>query len=64
MKLESSQKDLDELLHEIAEKYHVDPNLVKSLIEFESTKVHLEKRRGAKDQIRKLIEEWVGRAER
>jgi hypothetical protein len=49
--------DFDALLQEIAEKHEVDADLLEQLIVFERTKVHLEKRRGAKKQIRKMIEE-------
>lgn len=64
MKTENLRKDFDELLREIAERHSVDPELVKSLIEFESTKVHLEKRRGAKKHIRKAIQNWLEGDER
>lgn len=50
----------DTLLEEVAKKHDVEANLLRKLIDFERTKVHLEKRRGVKEQIRKIIEEEGG----
>lgn len=55
---EQSQK-YAELLNSIAEKHQVDVVLIRRLIEFEKEKVHLERRRGAKDNIRRMIEDWL-----
>jgi hypothetical protein len=49
----------ENLVQETAEKHNVDVELLKKLIAFEKTKVHLEKRRGAKGQIRKIIEDAI-----
>ena len=49
----------DNLIQETAEKYEVDVSLLKKLIAFEKTKVHLEKRPGAKEKIRKIIEDSI-----
>jgi hypothetical protein len=49
--------DFDALLQEISRRHEVDVGLLEQLIAFERTKVHLEKRPGAKKQIRKMIEE-------
>ena len=45
------------LIKEVAENYGVDADLIKTLLAYEQTRVHLDKRRGAKDQLRTLIEE-------
>ena len=44
---------------EIAAKHGVDAAIVLELIEFERTKVHMERRRGAKDAIRRIIEQRI-----
>ncbi len=46
----------DELLSEVSAEYNVDPGLLRQLVDLENTKVHLERRRGAKNQIRQMIE--------
>jgi hypothetical protein len=46
----------EELLHDVAQKHEVDAELLRELIAFEAPKVHLEKRRGAKEGLRKIIE--------
>ena len=48
----------DALLKKIAKKMGVNPNLLKHLIEIEESKVHLERRRGVVDTLRKNIEEF------
>ena len=49
----------NKLLEEVSEKHQVDLPLLQELINFESTKVHLQRRRGAKGGIRKMIEDWL-----
>lgn len=48
-----------ELLTSIAEKHDIDINLLIQLMEYEHTKVHLERRRGAKNEIQHMIEQWI-----
>ncbi|MFC1976418.1 DNA modification system-associated small protein [Chloroflexota bacterium] len=48
-----------QLLQEVSEKHQVDLQLLQNLIAFEATKVHMQRRRGAKDGLRKLIEDWL-----
>jgi BioD-like phosphotransacetylase family protein len=56
---EEQKQKYEELLESIADKHQVDVTLIRQLIAFEESKVHLERRRGAKDQIRKQIEDWL-----
>lgn len=48
----------EDLLRKISNEHQVDVRLIEELIDFEKTKVHLERRRGAKDHIRRTIETW------
>ncbi len=50
---------MDELVEEIAEKHDVDAKLIQRLVDYEKTMVHLQKRRGAKDELRRLIEQHI-----
>jgi hypothetical protein len=50
---------MDDLIEEVARKQGVDRELLKRLIEYERTKVHLSKRRGAKDELRQQIEKHL-----
>ena len=50
---------MDELIKEIALKHNIDPALIQRLVEYEQTKVHLQKRRGARDDLRLLIEQHI-----
>ena len=50
---------MDELVNEIAGKYNVVPELIERLVAYEQTKVHLERRRGAKDELRRVIEQHI-----
>ncbi len=50
---------MDELVEEIAEKRKVDAKLIQRLIDYEKTKVHRQRRRGAKDELRRLIERHI-----
>lgn len=52
---------MDDRIRKIADKHEVDPDLIQALVEYEKTKVHLERRRGAKDEIRRLIEKSIER---
>jgi hypothetical protein len=47
------------LLTEIAEKHDTDPALLQKLIDYEQGRVHLRKRRGAKADIQRAIEEHI-----
>ena len=54
---------MDNLIRKIAAELHISADLLKKLIEIERPKVHLQKRRGAKDEIRRAIEDFLGRKE-
>jgi len=56
---EEQSRKYEQLLDSIAQKHQVDVALIRSLIEFEKEKVHMERRRGAKDTIQKTIENWL-----
>jgi hypothetical protein len=51
-----SDTEMVKLIAEVAQKHDVDPELIQQLIEYEQTKVHLERRRGAKDELRRIID--------
>jgi hypothetical protein len=57
-----AKSQYDKLLQEASEKNQVDLPLLQKLIDFEATKVHMRRRRGAKDSIRKMIEDWLEEA--
>ena len=46
---------MDDLIERIAEKHETSAELLSRLLEYEKSKVHLNKRRGAKDEIRRMI---------
>ena len=46
-----------EFVERAAQQHGVEPELLLRLIEYEATKVHLQKRRGAKAAVRELIEQ-------
>lgn len=48
-----------DLIQEVATKHQVDAKLIEQLVDYEQTRVHLERRRGAKDQLRALIEQSI-----
>lgn len=50
---------MDELIKEIAVKHNIDPALILRLVEYEQTRVHLQRRRGARDDLRRLIEQHI-----
>ena len=50
-------------LLEIAAKHRVDASLLMKLIEIERKKVHLERRRGVKDELRRTIEQHLEESE-
>ena len=50
---------MDKLVDEIAEGHNVAPELIERLVVYEQTKVHLERRRGAKDELRRVIEQHI-----
>ena len=45
------------IVKEVADKHGVDAGLIETLLAYEQKRVHLEKRRGAKEQLRSIIEE-------
>jgi hypothetical protein len=51
--------EYDQLLTDVAEKHNVDPGLLRNLIDYERGRVHLERRPGAKKEIRQQIEEQL-----
>lgn len=53
----------DELLREVSAEYHVDPGLLRQLVDLENTKVHLERRRLVTSQIRQIIEKHLNQRE-
>jgi len=50
---------MDDLIRRAAENHGADPELIQQLVEYEQTRVHLERRRGAKDDLRRLIEQHI-----
>ena len=50
---------MDDLIEEVAARHGVDRKLIDRLIDYERTRVHLSKRRGAKDELRQLIEKHM-----
>ena len=50
---------MDDLIREITEKHGVDARLLQDLLKVELGKVHLERRRGAKDELRSIIEQHL-----
>jgi hypothetical protein len=50
---------MDELITQCAERHAIASELVRRLIEYEKTKVHLERRRGAKEDLRRIIEAHI-----
>jgi hypothetical protein len=50
---------MDELIQECAERHGVDPQLISRLIDYEKTMVHMERRRGAEDDLRRIIETHI-----
>jgi len=51
---------MDKLISETAKKHGVDLELISKLLEYEQQRVHLERRRGARLDIRRVIEEAIG----
>lgn len=50
---------MDKLLKETAKEHDVEPALLRRLIDIEKSKVHLQKRRGAKIELRQAIEQHM-----
>jgi hypothetical protein len=50
---------MDDLIGEVARRHGVDRKLIERLIDYEKTKVHLSKRRGAKGELRQMIEKHI-----
>ena len=55
---------MDDLINETARKHNVDPDLIRGLLAVEQSKVHLRKRRGAKDELRQLVEKHIEETEK
>jgi len=54
---ENRSSEYQRLLEDIASKHDVDANLLQQLIVYEQGRVHLQRRRGAKAEIKRLIEQ-------
>lgn len=54
---------MDELVKKLAQKHDVAEGLIQRLIAYEQSRVHLQKRRGAKDELRRIIEKHLGEHE-
>lgn len=55
----TAEEDYAQILQEVAKEFEIDIHLLHHLIEYEQSKVHLMKRRGAKNDIRQIIEHWI-----
>lgn len=51
----------EKLLAEVAKEFDVDLLLINQLIEMEKAKVHLQRRRGVKGEIIRLIENYLNK---
>jgi len=51
------------LIEEVAKANQIEPQLLVSLIQVEAEKVHLERRRGIKGALRKVIEDSLEKEE-
>ena len=51
---------MDELIREAAKKHGTSPDLLKKLLEWERPRVHLNKRRGLKKDLRRILESHCG----
>lgn len=51
----STEDNLDQLAHE----NEVDIELIHQLLNYEQSRAHLKTRRGARDDLRKMIEDWM-----
>ena len=47
------------LLAQVAKRHDTDSSLLQKLIEYEQGRVHLQRRRGAKADIQRMIEEHI-----
>ncbi|RMG75356.1 MAG: hypothetical protein D6711_06855 [Chloroflexi bacterium] len=56
---QTAEEEYSLILEEVAKEFQVDTRLLHSLIEYEQSKVHLLKRRGAKNDLRQIIERWI-----
>lgn len=56
---QTAEEQYQQILEEVAMEFDVDLNLLSEMINYERDKVHLKKRRGAKDELRKMIEQWI-----
>ena len=55
----TAEEDYDEILEQVTSEHNVDIELLTTLIEYERDRVHLKKRRGARDDLRHGIEQWL-----
>jgi hypothetical protein len=55
----TAEEEYAQILQEIADEFEIDTTLLHDLIEYEHSKVHLTKRRGARNDIRQIIEQWI-----
>jgi len=55
--------EMNKIIDEVAQKHGADPGLIRQLLEYEETKVHLQRRRGAKDELRRRIEQHINENE-
>jgi hypothetical protein len=53
----SRTDEYDRLLNEVADDHDVDPDLLTDMIDYEKGRVHLERRPGAKQKLRDMIEQ-------
>ncbi len=50
---------MDELIEKMAEKHGTDADLLREMLEWERSKVHLERRRGKIQNLRGFLESYV-----
>ena len=50
---------MDELLKKLAQKHDVAERLIRRLIAYEQSRVHLRKRSGVKNELRRIIEKHL-----
>ena len=55
----TAEEEYSLILEEVAKEFQVDTQLLHNLIKYEQSKVHLLKRRGAKNDLRRIIEQWI-----
>lgn len=60
-KYRTAEEEYSSLLEQVAKEFNVDTQLLHSLIQYEQSRVHLLRRRGAKNELRQIIEQWIGK---